>query len=172
MKIRTILLTLIVVFASAVAALAQNLHMGTWKLNEAKSKIAKGSAKNQTVVYEMSGDMIKVTVNGTDADGDPVNNEWTGKFDGNYYAVTGSTNSDTRMRSYRRINSRSLAIREKAGARVGRNPKTGEVVRIPAKVVVTGMITVASDGKSRTVVTNTADAKGKRLHNVAVYDKQ
>jgi hypothetical protein len=36
--------------------------MGTWKLNEAKSKIPAGATKNHTVVYEAAGDSIKVTV--------------------------------------------------------------------------------------------------------------
>jgi len=42
--------------------------MGTWKLNEAKSKIGAGSPKNSTVVYEAAGDSVKVTVDGTDGD--------------------------------------------------------------------------------------------------------
>jgi len=40
--------------------------MGTWKLNEAKSKLAPGVPKNTTVVYEAAGDNVKVTVDGTD----------------------------------------------------------------------------------------------------------
>ena len=33
-------------FAMTVASLAANAQMGTWKLNEAKSKIAAGMGKN------------------------------------------------------------------------------------------------------------------------------
>ncbi len=43
--------------------------MRSWKLNEAKSKIVAGVAKN---------------------------NEWTGKFDGKDYLVTGDPTTDTR----------------------------------------------------------------------------
>jgi hypothetical protein len=50
---------------------------GPWKLNEAKSKFAKGAQKNHTVVYELSGDMVKVTVDGTTAVGNAAHNEWT-----------------------------------------------------------------------------------------------
>lgn len=40
--------------------------MGTWKLNEAKSKFVAGATKNNTVVYEAAGNMTKITVDGVD----------------------------------------------------------------------------------------------------------
>jgi len=63
--------------------------LGTWKLNEAKSKLAPGTAKNSTVVYSTMGDNMMVTIDGTDAAGKPAHNEWMGKFDGKDYPVTG-----------------------------------------------------------------------------------
>src|SRR4030088_104665 len=108
MKLRVILLTLAALFVGVTVGLAANPHMGTWKLNEAKSTFSPGAAKNKTVVYEAAGDNIKVTVDGVDANGNPSHNEWTGKFDGKFYPVTGDPTSD--MRSYRRINSRTLAL--------------------------------------------------------------
>ena len=154
MKIKVILFTLAVFFVSAVVCSAQNPNIGTWKLNEAKSKFGPGAPKNNTVVVEATGDMLKVTVDGTDGSGNPAHNEWTGNFDGKYYAVTGNPTSD--MRSYRMINSRSLALAEKKGGKVG----------------VTGRITVSRNGKSRTVITTSKNASGKWIHNTAVYDKQ
>ena len=69
MKLRMVAFSVgLVLFAGAVCV-AQNPHMGTWKLNEAKSKFGKGAPKNHTVVYEPAGDMIKVTVDGVDAEG-------------------------------------------------------------------------------------------------------
>jgi hypothetical protein len=55
-------------------AQASNVHsfMGTWKLNEAKSKFTPGTGENTTVVYEAGGDSVKVTVDGVDADGKPT----------------------------------------------------------------------------------------------------
>ena len=154
MKVKVILLTLTVLLVGAVAASADSPQMGTWKLNEAKSHFSKGAAKNHTVVYEAAGDMTKVTVDGTAADGSAVHNEWTGKFDGKYYAVTGDATSD--MRSYRRINSRTLALRAKKGS----------------KVTLTGTIMVSRNGKMRTVRTTGKNAQGKWVTNTAVYDKQ
>jgi hypothetical protein len=153
MKFKMIMFALALLFAGAVVCSAQDPNLGTWKLNEAKSKFAKGAQKNHTVVYEMSGDMVKVTVDGTTADGNATHNEWTGKFDGKYYAVTGDPTSDTR--AYRRINSRTLSLTAKKGK----------------KVVLTGRVMVSRDGKTRTVTTTTTDAKGRRMTNTAVFDK-
>ena len=154
MKLKVIVLTLAVFFAGVVVYAADDPNMGTWKLNEAKSRFSPGSTKNQTVVYEAAGDQVKVTVDGVDGNGQPTHNEWTGKFDGKYYAVTGDPTSDTR--SYRRINSRTLALTAKKGS----------------KITLTGRITVSANGKTRTVTTTGKNASGKIMHNTAVYDKQ
>jgi hypothetical protein len=146
-----IMVTLAVLFVGITVALAQSPHMGTWKLNEAKSKIAPGAAKNTTVTYETAGDSIKVTVDGVDSAGNPGHNEWTGKFDGKDYAVTGDPTSD--HRSYRRINNRTLALTGK---------KNG-------KISLTGRITVTANGRVRTVTTTAA---GSKVSTRAVYDKQ
>ena len=67
MKTKTIGLTFILCLAAGAFCLAaDDPMMGTWKLNEAKSKIAPGAPKNSTVVYAAAGDQIKVTVDGTD----------------------------------------------------------------------------------------------------------
>lgn len=153
MKVKVILFALTLFFGGAVVCSAQSPHMGTWKLNEAKSHFA-GKARNNTVVYEAAGDMTKVTVDGTDGSGAAVHNDWTGKFDGKYYDVNGSPTAN--KRSYTRVNNRTLTIREKQGG----------------KVVLTGTITVAKNGKSRTVSTSGLDAKGKWVRNTAVFDKQ
>ncbi|HKB68554.1 MAG TPA: hypothetical protein VKC61_22020 [Pyrinomonadaceae bacterium] len=153
MKPRMILLAFGLALFMGPMCFAQNLHMGTWKLNEAKSKIAAGAAKNHTVVYEAVGDQIKVTVDGTDGDGNATHNEWTGKFDGKDYDLVGDPTADTR--SYRKIGARTLAL---TGKKAG-------------KVTVSGRIVVTANGKSRTVTTTGTDAKGKRFKTIAVYDK-
>ena len=96
MKVRVILFALAALFLSATVALADDPHMGTWKLNEAKSKFGPGATKNHTVVYETAGDDVKVIVDGTDAQGAAIHSEWTGKFNGRYYPVSGDPASDQR----------------------------------------------------------------------------
>ena len=154
MKPKTIVPSLMLCLIAASMAVAQDMNMGTWKLNEAKSKIAAGAPKNHTVTYEAAGDSIKVVVDGTDAAGAATHNEWTGKFDGKEYPVTGDPASD--MRSYRKIGARTLAL----------------TIKKEGKVTVTGRIIVTANGKSRTVTTNGTNAEGKKFRSVAVYDKQ
>lgn len=154
MKARTIVLTLALCFIDIGVCFAQKPFMGTWKLNEAKSKLATGVAKNNTVVYEPVGDSVKVTIDGTDAAGNPTHNEWTGKFDGKDYPVTGDPNSDTRSLDWRSAH------------------KIGFTVKKGKKVTTTGTIILSVDGKSRTVISSGTDAQGNKFKSTAVYDKQ
>ena len=155
MKRMICLFTFAVLFAAASACVAaDDPNMGTWKLNEAKSKYSPGAPKNTTVVYEAAGDSVKVTVDGVDADGKPSHNEWTGKFDGKDYPLTGDPAADSR--SYKKIDARTMELTNKKGG----------------KPVVTGKITVSADGKSRTVAVSGTDASGKKVTSTAVYDKQ
>ena len=154
MSTRTILLTLAACFVGAAAALAADANVGTWKLNSAKSKFTPGTPRNDTVIVEVAGDNMKVTVDGTDSDGKPTHNMWTGKFDGKDYPVTGDPASD--MRSYTKVNDRTLRLVLKKGG----------------KVTTTGRIVLSADGKSRTVTITGTDPKGKKVASTAVYDKQ
>ena len=142
------------VLAGMVALAADDPNMGTWKLNQAKSKIGAGAVTNNTVVYAPAGESVKVTVDGMDASGKPSHNEWTGKFDGKDYPVTGDPNVDTR--SYTRVNDRTLSFTQKTGG----------------KVTTSGKIVVSADGKTRTVTTTVTNADGKKVNSTAVYDKQ
>ena len=154
MKTKTTGLTLAICFFAAALSFADDPQMGTWKLNETKSKFAPGATKNQTVVYEAAGDNVKITADGTDKEGKSTHNEWTGKFDGKDYPVTGDPKSD--MRSYSKVDDRRLKM----------------TVKKDGKVTVTGRVIVSADGKSRTVTTRGTDAEGKKVKNKAVYDKQ
>lgn len=154
MKARVSLLFAAVCFFAVLSFAAESPFTGTWKLNEAKSKIAPGTQKNNTVVYEAAGDNTKVTVDGTTAKGEPAHNEWTGKFDGKEYPVTGDSISDTR--SYKQVNAHTLSMTMKKGG----------------KVTETGHIVLSPDGKSRTVTVTIIGADGKKSTSKTVYDKQ
>jgi hypothetical protein len=153
MKLRTIAMTIAVCFAALTLCFASPV-MGTWKLNESKSKIPAGAGKNTTVVYEAAGDSIKVTVDGVDAEGKPTHNEWTGKFDGKDYPLVGDPAANTR--AYKTVSSHKMVLT---------NKKDG-------KVTATGTIVVSANGKSRTVTVSGTDAMGKKFHYTAVYDKE
>ena len=154
MKSKAFALILVVLLFGAAVTFAADPNMGTWKLNEAKSKLAAGAPRNHTVVYAAAGENVKVTVDGTDANGKPVHNEWTGKFDGKDYPVTGDPDSD--MRSYKRVDANTLDL----------------IVKKAGKVTSTVRVVVSADGKSRTVIVNATDAKGKKTSTTYFYDKK
>jgi hypothetical protein len=154
MKPRTIVLTLVMLFVGLTMCFAANSTLGAWKLNEAKSKLIPGTPKNLTVVYAAAGDSIKCVIDGVDGQGKPSHNEWTGKFDGKDYPVTGDPNSDTR--AIKQIDDSTAELTVKKGG----------------KVTITGRAVVSADGKRRTVTLNGADAAGKPVESTAVYDKQ
>jgi hypothetical protein len=153
MKTPSIGVTLAATMLAGAVALAASPQIGSWKLNESKSKLP-GMARNHMVVYTEAGDSVKVAIDGVDSSGKAFHSEWTGKFDGKDYAVTGDSASD--MRSYKVVNPSTLSFQTK---------KAG-------KVLLTGTIVVAADGKSRTVEATGTNDKGEKVTQMAVYDKQ
>ena len=154
MKTRIAVMALAVSFMAAGACFAANPHLGTWKLNEAKSKLAPGMGKSTTVTYTEQKDKIKVTVDGVDKDGKPTHGVWVGKFDGKAYPAKG--NMSWNSAAYKEINDR-----------------TNEITTMKdGKTVWSGKIAVAADGKSRTVTINGTDEQGKKFKSTAVYDKE
>jgi len=154
MRTRSVMLTIALCIVGVAASFAENPNMGTWKLNEAKSKLAAGMTKNTSVVYTAEDDSIKVTTDGVDGAGKPLHTEWTGKFDGKDYPLTGDPTADSR--SYHQVNDRVLTLANKKGG----------------KAVTTGKIVVSADGKTRTLTVSATDAAGKKVSSTAVYDKQ
>lgn len=155
MKTRSIVVTIAFCLIALAVSFADNPNMGTWKLNETKSKIPAGAPKLTTVVYSMDGDNVKVTTDGTGPDGQVMHVEWTGKFDGKDYPLTGDPNADAR--AVTQVNDHTLKVV---------NKKDGKPNGTTATVV------VAPDGKSRTVSVSGKDSKGKKISTTSVYDKE
>ncbi|HEY4281501.1 MAG TPA: hypothetical protein VGM62_00450 [Chthoniobacterales bacterium] len=155
MKTKTIALSLGLILAAGVLHAADPFE-GTWKLNESKSKLARGTGKNSKVVYD--GKLIRskmtVTVDGVNADGKPMHSEWKGKFNGKEYEVSGDPTAD--MRSYTKVDDHTLSMTTKKGG----------------KAVGNGRVAISADGKSRVVTFSGTTAKGKKFNSTAVYDKE
>src|SRR6058998_2839785 len=96
MNTKTIGLTFAVSILAGAACFAANPQMGTWKLNEANSKITPGTMKNTHVVYSSMLWHVDIKSDGIDPSGKPIHGDWSGKFDGKGYPVTGVSHSDTR----------------------------------------------------------------------------
>jgi uncharacterized lipoprotein YddW (UPF0748 family) len=155
MKRKTALLVLLISATTASLCFAgDNPLMGTWKLNESKSKIPANTPHNNTVVYAQSGDEVTITGDGVDAAGKAVHQVWTGKFDGKDYPAKGDVNQD--MRAYKKVNANTVTY----------------TVKRDGKTVGHGKVVVAEDGKSRKTSQTMTLANGKTVSQTAVFDKQ
>ena len=137
-----------------VAQAADN-NVGTWKLNLAKSKYIPGPAPfENTLKIEPETNGLKFTFHGTDAEGKPVDFEFSPRFDGKDYVVTGLPEAD--MIVLKRINANTIeTVTKKAG-----------------KPMMTTRSVVSKDGKTRTSTQKGTNAKGENVNNTIVYEKQ
>ena len=141
------------IFAAGLSVASES-QMGTWKLNEAKSKLDPKLGKNHTVLYAPEGDQVKIVVDGVEANGKPRHNEWVGKFDGKDYPVIGDPTTDAR--AYTVVDDHTLSMT---------NKKDG-------KDTLKGTVVLSPDGKMRTLHLTGKDSKGNPIDSTAVYDKQ
>jgi hypothetical protein len=150
-KFATILGTL----AFGITLCAADATIGTWTLNVAKSQYSPGPApKSATITYEETADGIKRTGQSVDADGNTASFEYTAKYDGKDYPVSGSDAYDTI--ALKRINDRTVEATLK---------KSGKVVSTARRIV-------SADGKVMTLTITGTNAKGENMKNIAVYEKQ
>ena len=146
---------LLVALALNVSAAAADQQSGTWKLNPAKSTYIPGPApKSITVKIDSDADNIKLTSDGIDAAGNPTHVEYTAKYDGKDYPITGVPNADT------------VAVKRIDVSTVQSTIKKAD------QVVMTVTSVLSKDGKTRTSTFNGKDAQGADVNNVVVYDKQ
>jgi hypothetical protein len=141
-------------FAAATACFAANPHIGTWKVNQAKSKLHPGMGKTNTVVYAEKKDKLQVTVDGVDKDGKPTHGVWMGMTDGKAYKVKGNLTWDAM--AYKAVNDRTYDITAMKGGKMMWNGKSA----------------VSADGKSRTLNMSGTDPEGKKFKAKVVYDKE
>jgi hypothetical protein len=154
MKTPMAVLVVAMSLAAAATCFGGNPHMGTWKLNEAKSKLTPGMGKNMTVSYAEMKDKMKVTVDGVDKDGKSTHAVWVGAADGKAYKTNGNLAWDAA--SYKVVNDHTYEITTMKGG----------------KVFAQGKSEVSADGKTRTVTTSGTAEDGKKFKNVSVFEKR
>jgi hypothetical protein len=148
----TLLLVALVLNVSAAPA---DEHSGTWKMNPAKSNYSPGPApKSITVKIASDADNMKLTSDGIDAAGKPTHVEYTAKYDGKDYPITGIPNADT------------VALERLDASTIRSTTKKGD------QVVMTVTSVISKDGKTRTATFKGKNAEGLDVNNVVVYDKQ
>ena len=138
----------------SIAQAADN-QAGTWKLNVAKSKYSPGPApKEGTLTIESQADGLKFTIHGTNAEGKAVHFEMSPKYDGKDYPMTGNPDAD--MISMKKVDDKTIETVSKKGG----------------KPVMTVRSVVSKDGKTRTTTQKGTNAKGEKVNNTIVYEKQ
>lgn len=146
------------VLAVSQEAVAQSdAAIGTWKLNVTKSKYDPGPApQGSDLTIGAAGPGIKIVSKGVDAAGSPTGTQYTASYDGKDYPITLVGAQDYDSVALKRIDAFKVeGTRKKAG-----------------KTVQTYMREVSKDGKVLTITTTGTNAKGQKVHNVSVYDKQ
>jgi hypothetical protein len=153
----TLLAITVVVSGLVLGSIAQaaDNQAGTWKLNVAKSKYSPGPApKEGTLTIESQADGLKFTIHGTDAEGKTVQMEFSPKYDGKDYPAAGMPGADTI--SLKKIDDSTIETVSKKGG----------------KPLLATKSVVSKDGKTRTTTQKGTNAKGEKVNNTIVYDKQ
>jgi hypothetical protein len=148
------LLVCAVTWAVGAPAFAGENWVGTWKMNAAKSKLGPTAVRAQTLTFEATPAGIKLTSDGTDAQGKPVHGGYTSKFDGKDVPWAGNPMADTACP--RKVDDSTYENVWKKGG----------------KATVTATVAVSKDGKTLTVTQTGKDSSGAAVSSVAVYDKQ
>ena len=157
MKLFTVFGVVGLALAGSGLVFAQNdAHMGTWKLNVAKSKFAPDhTLKSETRTYEPTGDGYKLSGQRVDADGSTHPESFTAKYDGKDNPITGDTyGADT------------LAVKLVDANHIDATEKKG------GKMLYTSKVVVSTDGKVMTITTKGKTESGQPINAILVYDKQ
>ncbi len=129
---------------------------GIWKLNVPKSVYNPGPApyKRATSRIEAYEGGIKDSDDFVRWRGETLHVEWTGKFDGRDYAVEGVDYPLTN--AYTRIDEDTLKV----------------VAKVDGQITSVSRITLSSDHKTMTMVTESSNAQGQPVTTTTVYEKQ
>jgi histidinol dehydrogenase len=153
MKRQTVL-SFVLLLAMAGLLQAADQFTGTWTLNVAKSKYSPGMPPQaQTTKLETLKDGIREIVDRVNSDGSRTHWDFTAKFDGKDYPITGDPDRD--MASVKKVDDYTLeVVNKKAG-----------------KVTTSMKLVVAKDGKSRTNTVTGKNAAGVAINNILFFDK-
>lgn len=152
-RLRKVIFAIVVI---PMALWATDRQVGTWKMNMEKSTFASGmpAPKGETLVIEEQEGGLKVVSNGLSPEGKPTHFEYSVKYDGKDYPVTGSPAIDNI--SARRIDADTIeTTRKKNGVVVNSNTSS-----------------ISKDGKIRTNIFHGKNAKGEPITWTAIFDRQ
>lgn len=140
----------------SLKAQAPAAWFGTWKLNVAKSIYNPGPAPYKRAIshIEPYEGGIKASYDFVASRGETVHVEWTGKFDGQDYAVEGVDEPITN--AYTQIDEDTFK----------------DVAKVDGQIMSVSRITLSPDHRTMTMVTESSNAQGQPVTTTTVYEKQ
>jgi hypothetical protein len=149
------LLLCVAMLLGSQAAFASENWVGSWKLNAAKSPFtSEAVTRAQTLKFEATSAGIKLTAEGTDLQGKPMQSEYTSNYDGKDVAWTGNPSAD--VACPKRIDDNGYE----------------NVWKMGGERTMTAQVLVSNDSKTLTVTQTPTGAHGAAASSVAVYDRQ
>jgi len=157
LRLSAVLSLVLATSATMLAQTQKDYHIGTWKLNVAKSKFNPGPGyKSETRTYEPTADGYKFQGERVNPDGSTQKYGFTVKYDNKDYPVTGEDPGRADTLAVKLVDANNLESTSK---------KYGEV-RYTSKVV------VSNDGNVMTITSKGKNPDGEPFDNVQIYDRQ
>ena len=143
------------VLSVPVSAQVDAAWLGEWRLNLTRSSYDPGPAPYVRASYQVErhGDGIRVVYEMVRPRGGVTHLEWTGRFDGQDYAVQGVEEPVTY--AYRRIDARTYDV----------------ATKVDGQPAATSRAALSADGRSITTTTTGRDGRGTEVTTVTVYEK-
>jgi hypothetical protein len=133
--------------------------LGTWRLNLEKSKFSPGPApRDLTHTLQGDGENRRFTATSVDAEGKPRTFTAMHIYDGLPHPVAGTPN-------FLAVFDASAYTRVDANTVILSRFKAGKLVQVETLVV-------SADGKTWTATRLGIDANGRKVNDIAVYDRQ
>jgi hypothetical protein len=154
---RNALLVMAVCALGSAFGTPENAFLGTWKLNNSKSKFDPGpSPKEKTITFERKGERIRRTSMGMDGCGKPITRDGLDdvsiRWDGEYHEVTRSHQRPLVV-AVNQVNARTMYVRTKRDQKI--------INRVYA--------TISKDGKTLTMKEKGINSRGQKTNNVEVF---
>ena len=148
-------------FVVCLAARADNdVQLGNWKLNVAKSKFKTAPAPQSQLARIVADgkDGIKLTVDAVNAKGEKSKIEYSAQYDGKQYprTETGAGAVSGQTVSLKRLDNHTVE----------------RVAYLKGKKLTTEKWEISKDGKTRTVTQSGVDPQGQPVDNVLIYERQ
>lgn len=157
-RLLTVLEVASLILAASVTTLAQkDAHIGTWKLNVAKSKFNPGPGyRSETRTYTSTADGYKFEGERVNPDGSTQKYGFTVKYDNRDYPVTGTDPGGADTIAVKLVDANHIESTSKKGR----------------DDLYTSNVEASRDGKVMTITTKGKNPNGEPFDNVQVYDRQ